>query len=77
LGYNFSSALAQRLKMQAIRVFVSGTNLLTLTGYKGWDPEVVTDTGSGQGANLSQGYINNNLPVPQLKTYTVGISAKF
>ncbi len=77
LGYNFSSALTERLKIQGLRVFVSGTNLLTFTNFPGWDPEVVTNVGSGQSANLNQGFISSNLPVPSLRTYTAGVSFKF
>ncbi|MCX2739506.1 SusC/RagA family TonB-linked outer membrane protein [Pontibacter anaerobius] len=77
LGYTFSTAATQRLKIQGLRVFVSGTNLLTFTKFQGWDPEVVTNIGSGQSANLNQGFISSNLPVPSLRTYTAGVSVKF
>lgn len=77
VGYTLPAPVVGKLKMQGIRVFVSGTNLFTWTDFPGWDPEVVTNTGGGQSANLTQGFIGNNLPLPQLKTYTLGISANF
>ncbi|MEL7118193.1 MAG: TonB-dependent receptor [Bacteroidota bacterium] len=39
LGYTFPSAVTERLNLQSLRIFVTGTNLLTITGYEGWDPE--------------------------------------
>jgi TonB-linked SusC/RagA family outer membrane protein len=77
VGYTLPAPVVEKLKMQGIRVFVSGANLFTWTDFPGWDPEVVTNTGGGQSANLTQGFIGNNLPLPQLKTYTLGISANF
>lgn len=40
LGYTFSSALIQRLKMSGARLYFSCQNLLTFTKYSGFDPEV-------------------------------------
>lgn len=39
LSYSFSPALANKLGMQHFRIYALGQNLLTLTKYKGWDPE--------------------------------------
>lgn len=39
ISYRFPAALLHRLKMSSGRVFVSGQNLLTITGYQGSDPE--------------------------------------
>ncbi|NJN26594.1 MAG: SusC/RagA family TonB-linked outer membrane protein [Cyclobacteriaceae bacterium] len=61
LGYNFSEKMAKRLGMSNLRVFVSGTNLLTLTKYTGFDPE--------------SGDAFNNLP--PLRTYSGGLSITF
>ena len=40
LGYEIPTRLAARLNLASVRFFVSGDNLLTLTGYSGMDPEV-------------------------------------
>jgi len=40
IGYNLPATLAARLKISAARLYVSGQNLLTLTRYRGYDPEV-------------------------------------
>lgn len=41
LTYSFPEKLIQKSGfIQGLRVYVSGRNLLTFTGYQGWDPEV-------------------------------------
>ena len=73
-GYNFPPTLAKKMYMSSLRVYVSATNLLTFTNYSGWDPEaIVTNTGN---LNLAPGMIYLP-PLPHLKTYSVGINAKF
>ncbi len=46
LGYNFPTALAGRIGLNNLRVYVNGLNLITWDKYKIFDPE--TTTGSGQ-----------------------------
>ncbi|MBL7734089.1 MAG: TonB-dependent receptor [Chitinophagaceae bacterium] len=46
LAYNLPKDLLSRLKLNNIRVFISGTNLLTKTKYKGYDPEVSAYNGN-------------------------------
>lgn len=40
LGYNFPTNLLDKIGFRKMRVYVSGNNLLTLTGYSGYDPEI-------------------------------------
>ena len=42
LGYNVPQAWCRKIKLESIRVFFTGENLFTLTGYSGEDPEVVS-----------------------------------
>jgi hypothetical protein len=54
LGYNVPAELLQKVKIRALRVYVSGNNLFTVTGYRGFDPEIGTsgwilDTGIDKG----------------------------
>ena len=42
IGYTLPSKLTKKIHMQKFRVYVSGTNLLLITGYSGYDPEVST-----------------------------------
>ena len=39
LAYNFPTAITENLKLQNLRVYVQGQNLLTITDYIGLDPE--------------------------------------
>jgi hypothetical protein len=40
IGYTLSESNAAKLRLKGARFFVSGSNLLTLTKYTGYDPEV-------------------------------------
>jgi TonB-linked SusC/RagA family outer membrane protein len=42
LGYNVPKSVLNKIKVKAVRVFVSGQNLYTWTKYTGLDPEVST-----------------------------------
>jgi hypothetical protein len=39
LSYQVPEALCTKVKMQSARIYVQGQNLITITGYKGLDPE--------------------------------------
>ncbi|MCG8579487.1 MAG: SusC/RagA family protein, partial [Bacteroidales bacterium] len=39
LSYQLPESACKRIKMKGLRMFVSGENLWTVTGYKGFDPE--------------------------------------
>ncbi|MBR4817274.1 MAG: TonB-dependent receptor [Bacteroidales bacterium] len=70
-GYDLKSAF-KRLPFQMLRIFVTGQNLFTFTGYDGMDPEV----GSGAaGYSWSSGIDTGFYPSP--KVYMAGVSIKF
>ena len=69
LGYNLSKALAVRLKIDRIRVYLRASNLFTITKYKGWDPEVNADFYND---NINKGY--DFYSAPQVRTITAGIT---
>jgi iron complex outermembrane receptor protein len=76
LGYTFDLPLLDRLGGGATagkgtRVYVSGDNLLLITGYDGYDPEVHT-----QGAGLATRGIDN-LVYPRPRTITGGFRVAF
>ena len=43
LSYDIPKRIVSKAKLDRVRVFVQGENLLTFTKYLGWDPEVSTD----------------------------------
>lgn len=72
LSYNLPSSVTNRLKMDRVRLYVTGQNLLTFTNYTGWDPEVNADYIAG---NIGLG--NDFYSAPQAKTIIVGINLGF
>ena len=70
-GYDFKRAI-KKLPFQSLRLFVTGQNLFTFTGYDGMDPEV----GSGAaGYSWSSGIDTGFYTSP--KVYMAGVSIKF
>jgi hypothetical protein len=66
VGYSFSGSLIQKLKINRLRVFISGQNLLTLNHYyPGWDPE------------RSYSVVNNPPFYPITSIYSFGVNVKF
>ncbi|MBN8823434.1 MULTISPECIES: TonB-dependent receptor [unclassified Spirosoma] len=72
LSYNLPKALINRAKLNNVRLFVTGQNLLTFTKYTGWDPEVNADYIV---SNIAQGY--DFYTAPQARTITGGINIGF
>ena len=64
VAYNFSSAFLSRAKLGTARVYVNAQNLLTITKYSGYNPDVV---GNGGSANyLNRGIDAGNYPVARV-----------
>jgi TonB-linked SusC/RagA family outer membrane protein len=47
LSYNLPPAVTNRLRMKGMRVYVMAENIWTVTGYKGFDPEVAINGTTG------------------------------
>jgi TonB-linked SusC/RagA family outer membrane protein len=71
LGYNVPNKWTSKYYISTARVYVSGTNLYTLTKYTGSDPEVSTLDGS----TTAQGI--DFFTLPQVRTIMVGLSIGF
>jgi TonB-dependent starch-binding outer membrane protein SusC len=69
LGYNFS--LPKSSKITSFRVYATGTNLITLTPYTGYDPNV---NAFGQNS-INSGVDLGTLPQP--RTFSAGIEISF
>jgi TonB-linked SusC/RagA family outer membrane protein len=70
LGYNISESVLSKINLSSVRLYVSGQNLLTLTDYKGVDPEVAYSSSS---SNLGLDYGS----YPSVKSYTFGLNIEF
>ena len=71
LGYTFPASVLQKVKMKTARLFVSGENLLTLTKYTGFNPEV-----GSAGDNATQPGVDYGA-YPISRVYTVGVNIGF
>ena len=70
IGYDFKK-LFPKMPLQQVRIYFTGQNLLTFTGYDGMDPEV----GYGGGYSWTSGIDIGSYPSP--KSYMFGASIKF
>ncbi|HYH55899.1 MAG TPA: SusC/RagA family TonB-linked outer membrane protein, partial [Anseongella sp.] len=61
LAYNVPGRLIERWKIATTRVYVSGTNLLTFSKFKLWDPEMA----------------GNGLSYPVQKVFNIGVQIGF
>lgn len=63
LSYNFSSKALKKTGINRLKLFLTGKNLLTITKWDGWDPEM------GDGLSLSA--------FPLMKSYSAGLNLEF
>lgn len=71
LGYTFSPQLLRKIGVSSLRLSLNATNLFTITGYDGYDPEVGLSTAS---ANV-YGLDNGRYPSPT--TFAFGMNLSF
>ena len=73
VGYTIPATLLSKVKMSSLRVFVMADNLLTITKYKGINPEIAPLDNNilQQGIDMA----NNRYPISRL--VSVGINAEF
>jgi len=69
LGYTFSDSALEGSKISKLRLYVSASNLLTLTKYNGFDP--TASSGAPLGGGIDQGFY------PSAKTFLLGLNLKF
>ena len=69
IGYNFQTDFLSKMKIHNARLFVSGQNLLTITKYKGLDPDVANNNLGMRG--MDSGFW------PSSRIYSVGIHMEF
>ncbi len=69
LGYTLPQQLVEKISLQKVRFFVSGENLITITDYSGFDPEIAS--GSYTTIGVDKGCY------PQARTITFGANLTF
>lgn len=75
LGYNLPATALERLKIQRFRIYVSAQNILTITGYEGYDPEVNYQSSGSTNGNRNLGLDYGSYP--NAKSYTLGLNIGF
>lgn len=73
LGYTVPNT--RKFRLQSVRLYVAATNLLTFTGYTGFDPEMTVSTNSASQGDLANGIDWGTYPVA--KNYTFGLNISF
>lgn len=71
LAYAFQSSLVQRLKLSGLTLYATAQNLLTLTKYTGFDPEVNAYGTSGVELGIDYG------TYPHARTFIFGLNVEF
>ena len=66
IGYSLPNDLVSKIKLTKFRLYVTGENLLTLTKYTGYDPEI-----GGNVLGIDKGFY------PQAKSFIVGVNVQF
>lgn len=75
LSYDLPAAWMKKIGMDGINLYVSGKNLLTFTGWNGWDPEPDMTYQDINGQNRRTGSRYEDRPI--MKSVTFGININF
>ncbi|MGH2645284.1 MAG: SusC/RagA family TonB-linked outer membrane protein, partial [Chitinophagaceae bacterium] len=73
LTYDFTGMLANTKVIKGLSATATGTNLFTLTNYKGMDPEVSAAGGTGGSGSTGIDYLG----VPAVAGFTFGVNLTF
>lgn len=74
-GYTLPENLCRKIAISKLRLYVTATNLFTITDFSGWDPEVRLSNNKN-GAN-SQGILFQGNEMPQIRNFSIGASLNF
>lgn len=70
LGYTFPKKMVEKVGLQSLRLSVNVQNLLTITGYDGYDPEIGASTASENVYGLDFG----RYPSPTVYSFNLNVS---
>ena len=71
IGYNLPESLLKKAKIKNLRVYFSANNLITITNYKGFDPEIGSNNNWILDTGIDKGFYPSN------KTFGGGIKLSF
>ena len=75
IGYNLPAPLLERWKISKFRIYLSAQNILTLSKYEGYDPEVNYQSSGDTNGNRNLGLDYGSYP--NAKSYTLGLNIGF
>lgn len=75
IGYSIPSTILDKVKITSLRIYFSGTNLLTFTKYSGMDPEMTVSDNSKAEADRAAGMDWGTYP--SAKSYNIGVNLTF
>jgi TonB-linked SusC/RagA family outer membrane protein len=68
-SYNFGQSVLDKLKIKGLRVYITGSNLFTITDYTGYDPETSSESGLQKGGDY--------LGYPTARSFILGANLTF
>ncbi len=80
IGYTLPKMWTKKIGMQKARIYATGGNLFTITGYSGVDPEVNADPYKSTTANNKGNYPMLGMDYgtyPRARTFTFGVNIQF
>ena len=75
LTYTFPVAILSKIKLSSAQIYVQGQNLVTITKYKGLDPDINLRTSGNDNQDIHMGIDEGAFPVA--KSYNVGVRVGF
>ena len=72
IAYNLPQSVIENIGMNAVQLYLNGTNLFTITNYTGYDPEIgLRDAGDNETAGIDRGQY------PLTRQFTFGAKISF
>jgi hypothetical protein len=68
-SYNFRQPVLDKLKIKGLRLYITGSNLFTITDYSGYDPETSSESGLQKGGDY--------LGYPTARSFIFGANLTF
>ncbi len=75
ISWKMPQKLSQRAGIGNVKIFAAAQNLLTISGFKGWDPESFTNLQGGLSQNLGMGTTVFDLPT--VRSFYMGVNVSF
>lgn len=75
LSWKMPQKISQKAGIGDVKIFIAAQNLLTFTGFKGWDPESFTNLQGGLSQNLGMGTTAFDLPT--VRSFYMGVNVSF